>query len=123
MPMSKNTGMPKIRPIRPIASGAPLRPNSFSSRVVSTSAPPERSRIAPSTVPRPMISAMCPRMPPKPVSSRESPALSGVPTSSVDGEPAASADGQADDDQGDERFELDLDDQEQQHGDARARPG
>ena len=75
MPMSKNTGMPRIRPVRPMASGAPLGPNSFSSRVVSTSAPPDRSMIAPSTVPSPMIGAMCPRMPPNPFSSSESAAL------------------------------------------------
>ena len=39
----------------PSRAGAPFSPNSRSSRDVSTSAPPERSRIAPSTVPSPMI--------------------------------------------------------------------
>ena len=91
MPMSKNTGMPMIKPVRPIASGAPLGPNSLSSRVASTSAPPDRSMIAPSTVPNPMIGAMCPRMPPKPFSSSESADLIGVPTRSAMGTPPISA--------------------------------
>jgi hypothetical protein len=91
MPMSKNTGMPMIRPVSPMASGAPRGPNSSSSRVASTSAPPDRSMIAPSTVPNPMIGAMCPRMPPKPVSSSESADLIGVPTRSAIGTPATSA--------------------------------
>ena len=91
MPMSKNTGIPKIRPSRPIAIGAPRSPNTPSSFFVKTSAPPDRSRIAPSTVPRPMMTAMCPRMLPKPVSSTESPLLIAVPTMSLTGSPAASA--------------------------------
>ncbi len=91
MPMSKNTGMPMIRPVSPMASGAPRGPNSLSSRVASTSAPPDRSMIAPSTVPNPMIGAMCPRMPPKPFSSSESADLIGVPTRSAIGTPATSA--------------------------------
>ena len=73
----------EIRPSRPIAIGRAASRRTGHEPLVSTSAPPDRSRIAPSTVPRPMITAMCPRMPPKPVSSRESLALGAVPTSSL----------------------------------------
>ncbi len=58
MPMSKKIGMPSTTPVRPMASGAPLGPNRFSNRVVSASAPPDLSSIAPSTVPSPMITVM-----------------------------------------------------------------
>src|SRR5882757_10420080 len=111
--MSKNTGMPRISPVSPIASGAPFGPNSASSRVVSTSAPPERSITAPSTVPNPMIGAMCPRMPPKPVSISDEDDLIGVPTRSATDTPAARATSTLND-QRDERLDLELDDQEQE---------
>lgn len=91
MPMSKNTGTPKINPDRPMASGARFSPNARSSDRVSTSAPPEASRIEPSSVPRPMIAATWPRMPPKPFSTNESEAFCAEPTSVSTGRPAASA--------------------------------
>lgn len=89
MPTSKKTGIPKIRPVRPMASGARFSPKRFSSRVLNTSAPPETSRIAPSIVPRPMMIATWPRMPPMPDSMTETAAdFCTVPKSSVTERPA-----------------------------------
>ncbi len=90
MPTSKKTGMPKISPVRPMASGSRFSPKRRSSRELNTSAPPETSRIAPSMVPRPMMMATCPRMPPIPVSIIETASdFWTVPKSSVTESPAA----------------------------------
>lgn len=91
MPTSKNTGMPKMRPERPIANGARFSPNSRNNRPVSTSAPPDDSSTAPISVPRPMINAIWPRMPPKPISSNDVELFCAVPTIFETGSPAASA--------------------------------
>ncbi len=90
MPTSKKTGMPKTRPVRPIASGARFSPNRCSSREASTSAPPETSRTAPSMVPRPMMMATWPSVPPMPDSMSETASeRCTVPKSSVTDSPAA----------------------------------
>ena len=78
-------------PAGPSRSGRPGRRTRRVACSSRTSAPPDRSSIAPSTVPRPMMTAMCPRMVPNPVSSKESPLLIAVPTMSVTGSPAARA--------------------------------
>ncbi len=89
MPTSKKTGMPKMRPVRPMASGARFSPNRLSRRAESASAPPDTSRIAPSIVPRPMMIATWPRMPPMPDSIIETEVDRWtVPKSSVTERPA-----------------------------------
>ncbi|CAM5461204.1 hypothetical protein STENM36S_01880 [Streptomyces tendae] len=90
MPTSKKTGMPKIRPVSPMASGARFSPKRPRSREASTCAPPLTSRIAPSMVPRPMMMATWPRMPPIPDSIVETASdFCTVPKSSVTERPAS----------------------------------